>query len=314
MTEKISTMELSLILSTRNNAESLRTFLNALNVCKKPRNWEVIVVDNGSTDNTQRVIRLFEHALPLKYLFQPVPGKSRSLNYGLREVRGEVVLFTDDDVIPDEYWLVNHLEVMGRRADIDAVGGSIIIDESLTPDWLARSYNLKGILISAHDLGDTITYCDTDKYPFGPNMAVRKRVLNSCLAPWPENLGPGTNIPVGDEAVFFKNIFGNDKSRILYDPACLVKHEFRGGRLSFLRSVNRCFKGGYVAALYLDKAMARRDNLSMNKVALLRHINSIPELICVVSRFAGFLLGRLKVSIGLTDHSVYMENIKRGGD
>lgn len=297
-------MELSLILATRNNSSSLEIFLSSLASCNRPRFWEVIVVDNGSTDTTQSVVASYKQSLPLKYLFQPVPGKSRSLNFGLSEATGEIILFTDDDVIPDENWLINHLESMNRHVDIDAVGGRIIIDESSIPGWLSRSYNLKGMLISAHDLGVTTAYRDTDKYPFGPNMSVRKRALNSCRTPWPENLGPGTNIPVGDEVVFFKNIFGNDKTRIIYDPACLVKHAIRSGRLSFLHSVNRCFKGGYIAAVYLDKTIAGRDNLSINKVTLLRHINSIPELICVISRFAGFLLGRLKVRIGFTNHSV----------
>ena len=290
-------MQLSVILSTRNNAGMLGDFLSALSRCRQPDSWEVIIVDNASLDDTRKVIEHFSKLLPLKYCFQSIPGKSVSLNLGLSGACGEIVLFTDDDVIPDSAWLVNHIKAMNQNPDINIIGGKIVVDRTIMPSWLERSYNLKGILVTEHDKGDApAIYADGD-YPFGPNMSVRKSRLEGRINPWPEDIGPGTTIPVGDESAFCRNFSDmSDKDR-LYDPACIVEHRPRIGKNFFRQSMKRCFIGGYTAAVYFPSLSRPENELG----SLTRYIGwrlfklrSIQEFFCVGSRALGYAWGRMR--------------------
>ena len=121
-------MQLSVILSTRNNAPALGRLLQALAQCDAPDSWECLIVDNGSTDATRQTIEHCMDKLPLHYLYQPLPGKSISLNLALREAQGEVILFTDDDVIPEPGWLLAHIRAMRDNPEVRLLGGRIRVD------------------------------------------------------------------------------------------------------------------------------------------------------------------------------------------
>jgi len=297
-------MQLTVILSTRNNAGMLEEFLAALCECVRPESWEIIIVDNASEDNTKEIISTFSSKLPIKYSYQPISGKSISLNRGLSEAGGDIVLFTDDDVIPDKHWLVNHIRVMEENPDINIVGGRIIVDKEIMPSWLVRSYNLRSILVTEHDKGENPTlYLDGD-YPFGPNMSVRKSRLAGKNNPWPENIGPGTRIPVGDESAFCRMISEPlDRDR-LYDPTCIVHHRPRIGRNFFLQAVRRCFLGGYTAAVLFPALTRPEDKLgSLARYTGWRflRLRSLQEFVCVSSRALGYGCGKARNVIGSSD-------------
>lgn len=290
-------MQLSVILSTRDNAGMLRDFLSALKLCNRPDSWEVIIVDNASRDETRNVIEEFCRELPLRYCFQHIPGKSVSLNTGLSQARGEIVLFTDDDVVPDREWMLSHIRAMEENPEINIVGGRIFVDRKIMPGWLARSYNLRGILVSEHDRGDApALYAESD-YPFGPNMSVRRIRLEGRNNLWPEDIGPGTGIPVGDEMAFCRQISSSSDKDRLYDPACIVEHRPRIGKNFFLQSIRRCFLGGYTGAVFLQGLSRSQDRLgSLVKYAgwHLFNLGSVQEFFCVGSRVLGYLCGKMK--------------------
>jgi len=294
-------MQLSLILATRNNAGMLREFLSALCLCNKPESWEIIIVDNGSGYKTWDVVTDFSDRLPVKYCFQPVPGKSVSLNLGLAEAGGGIILFTDDDVIPDRDWLVNHIRAMEANPDINIVGGRIIVDQAIIPGWLAGSYNLRGILVSEHDKGDARVLYEEGDYPFGPNMSVRRCRLDVRRTPWPEDIGPGTRIPVGDESAFCSSISAQSDTDRLYDPTCLVEHRPRIGKRFFIQSIRRCFLGGYTAAV-LFPALSRTEDRPVSLVKYtgwrLLKLKSVQEFVCVGSRALGYGWGNLRRVLG----------------
>lgn len=118
-------MEISVVIPTRNRASHLSRPLQALACQSFPRErFEVLVVDNASTDNTRDVASEFERTFPhFKLLSETQAGAARARNCGVRQGVGEIVLFMDDDVIPaprmlEEHWLAHerHPEsaILGR--------------------------------------------------------------------------------------------------------------------------------------------------------------------------------------------------------
>src|SRR5215471_5623735 len=98
---------LTVLIATRNGAHTLPRCLAALGQLIAPvGGWKLIVVDNGSTDATREIVESFADRLPLTYLLEPRPGKNAALNAGLDHVEGDLVVFTDDDVLARPDWLV----------------------------------------------------------------------------------------------------------------------------------------------------------------------------------------------------------------
>src|SRR6188768_2335220 len=94
--------ELSLVICTRNRAARLRTALGYVARIRSARAWEVVVVDNGSTDDTRQVVDEATAAtpVPLRLLEEPVANVSRARNAGVRATSSAIVAFTDDDCYP----------------------------------------------------------------------------------------------------------------------------------------------------------------------------------------------------------------------
>ena len=87
--------------------------------------WELLVVNNNSTDDTDRVVALFERRLPLRLVFEPVPGLSHARNTALRLAAGSYILWTDDDVLVAEGWLAAFVEAVRAHPSAAAYGGPI---------------------------------------------------------------------------------------------------------------------------------------------------------------------------------------------
>jgi glycosyltransferase involved in cell wall biosynthesis len=97
---------LSILLATRNRASLLESTLAHFGGLElRGIDWELIVADNGSTDKTADVLERAGKRLPLLALHEPAPGKNRAINRALAAGRGELLIFTDDDVEPDAGWV-----------------------------------------------------------------------------------------------------------------------------------------------------------------------------------------------------------------
>src|SRR5215471_9795294 len=99
---RLLSMRITVILCTYNRCESLSTALESVAVSQLPPSisWEVLIVDNNSSDRTREVVEEFSHRYPgrFRYAFEPRQGKSYALNVGVREAKGDVLAFMDDDV------------------------------------------------------------------------------------------------------------------------------------------------------------------------------------------------------------------------
>jgi glycosyltransferase involved in cell wall biosynthesis len=172
-------MEASVVVCTYNRAESLRDTLRALQALQpRPgRTWEVIVVDNNSKDHTKAVVEEAQRTWPLlRYEFEGAQGLSQARNHGIACSHGEVILFTDDDVLPEPDWLETTLAGLNQY-EADACGGYIApIWESPPPPWLTERFH--GFLAIRTDSTVDHAINDTSQAPFGANMAFRRSVFD----------------------------------------------------------------------------------------------------------------------------------------
>ena len=120
-------MDVSVIVCTWNNPKRLATTLAAIRQCRIPQDmrWELVLTNNGSTDDTRAVAQDFAGELPLVYLEEPRPGLSLAKNAALRTATGRLLVFTDDDVTPCGDWLATYWTAYRDRPSGYYFGGPI---------------------------------------------------------------------------------------------------------------------------------------------------------------------------------------------
>ena len=133
-------MDVTVVLCTYNRCQILARALSSLARSTVPQlvRWEVVVVDNNSSDQTRKVVAGFCEQQPdrFRYLFETQPGLSCARNAGIREARGSIIVFTDDDVTVDPMWLGN-LTAALSAPQWAGVGGRVFPEwECSPPQWL----------------------------------------------------------------------------------------------------------------------------------------------------------------------------------
>ncbi len=200
-------MDASIIVCTYNRAESLTDTLEALRKQRTEsfRNWEVIIVDNNSKDNTRQVVEKAQRDWPeLHYAFEEKQGLSHARNHGISCAKGEVILFTDDDVIPESDWLEITLNGL-KKYHADACGGFIApIWETPPPKWLTERFY--GFLAVRTERTDDYPIIEPGQAPFGANMAFRKNVFEK-VGLFDTNRGrKGKALASGEDGELFERI------------------------------------------------------------------------------------------------------------
>ena len=172
-------MDASIIVCTYNRVESLKDTLDALHKQQTFtfKDWEVIIVDNNSKDHTRQVVEKVQHNWSiLRYAFEEKQGLSHARNHGIACAKGDIILFTDDDVLPEPNWLETTLLGM-KKYKVDACGGYIApIWETQPPKWLTERFY--GFLAIRTDRTDDYQVTNTSQAPFGANMAFKKSIFD----------------------------------------------------------------------------------------------------------------------------------------
>src|SRR5437899_4754156 len=134
---------LTVVLSTYNRAERLPAALEALVHQKGEVAYEVVVVDNNSSDRTAEVARAFAQRANgrIQYLFEPRQGLSHARNRGIEAARSPIIAFTDDDVRVGEDWVAQIIRAFKQHPDVDYVGGRVLPHWLQTPPrWLTTAH------------------------------------------------------------------------------------------------------------------------------------------------------------------------------
>jgi glucosyl-dolichyl phosphate glucuronosyltransferase len=218
------------VVATRNRARYLRRALQSLvNQSLSNELYEIIVVDNGSQDETTQVVDGFAVA-NLSYIYEPVAGVSRARNVGWHRARGAYIAFLDDDAVACTGWLAKILEVFETTAPLPgAVGGKCEgIWEAPRPDWLANE--MLGFL-SVIDLSDVPIVFDDYGRLSVCNMAVPRAVLERAGG-FREDLGrQGTTLRANPEVSLQKQLAALGLKTV-YHPQILVGHHVAATRLN----------------------------------------------------------------------------------
>src|SRR5919107_1856051 len=133
-------MDFSIIIPTYNRADELRETIRSIANLTVEGDWELLVVDNKSTDHTAAVVEAERAFFPtsLRYLFEPEQGRYAALNTGIRAATGNIIATTDDDARVEPDWLTRAaagLDALG----CDYVGGKVLpLWKGAPPAWLTN--------------------------------------------------------------------------------------------------------------------------------------------------------------------------------
>jgi glucosyl-dolichyl phosphate glucuronosyltransferase len=197
--------------------------------------WDVVVVDNNSSDDTPQVVTSRVHRFPgaLRYIFEPRQGKSIALNTGLAATDAAIVLFTDDDVRVAEGWVDAACRPLLDDPTIDYTGGPVMpIWERPCPTWLNQTRSDLWGTLAILDYGQVpFIFEERRRVPLGANMAVRRSLIDRVGGFEPGLGRRGSSLVGQEQAEFFcRSRFVG--ARGLYVPAMAVYHHVPAKRLT----------------------------------------------------------------------------------
>ena len=170
---------LTVLIATHNGRRTLPTVLRAFSRLQTPAGgWKLVIVDNASTDETKEIIHSFVDRLPLTYRFESSKGKNAALNAGLPDVEGDLVVLTDDDVLPRTDWLVQIRRAADSHRSFAVFGGTVL------PNWEVQP---EAWILDWVPMGPVFTITDrswkegpiSPHSVYGPNMVLRAELFRA---------------------------------------------------------------------------------------------------------------------------------------
>ena len=219
------------------------------------QSYEIIVVDNASTDSTAEIVksRIVEGETSLQYVYESTLGLSAARNTGANVASGDIVAYLDDDAEASERWLASLLSVFEQNEKIAIAGGKVTLiwpPGAQPPPWLSDDL-ASGL--GAYDLGDQLTYIERPSLtPRGLNYALRKSFL--------QEVG-GFDLKLGRIG---KNLLSNEEQQmtrlalergwqVAYVPTALAAHNVAPARMKPLWFLSRSWWQG-ISESYREQA------------------------------------------------------------
>lgn len=218
-------INVSVIVCTYNRSRILGATIESIVAQAFPQSlaWEILVIDNNSTDETRQVVDHFRCRYPerIRYLFEPLQGISYARNTGVREARGEILAFIDDDETADADWLQN-LTANLHSGEWAGAGGPVLPRwNGPRPSWLAADspFTLGPLAAWQPDSGGT----QLTAPPVGANMAYRKDAFDR-YGGFRTDLGRvGLILLHGEDTEFGRRLMDAGQ-RLCYEPSAIIHH------------------------------------------------------------------------------------------
>ena len=226
-------MDLSIIISTYNNAASLMRTLSS--VAKQDADksvWECVVVNNNSTDDTVAKFDAFakEHSdVNFRLVDEPQQGLSYARNRGIAESKGTILVFIDDDETVNEGFVSAYIDLFKNHGAFVAAGALVACYDTARPKWMSK-YTEK-MIANPIDLGDEIITITRSVTPAGGNMAFNKEIFN-LYGNFDTDLGrKGNELFGGEENDLFARIRDLGE-RVYYTPYAIAYHHIAEHKLT----------------------------------------------------------------------------------
>ena len=218
-----SAFDVTVVLCTYNRCRYLTGALESIAKSEMADSvtWEILVVDNNSTDQTRDVVEGFCHRYPqrVRYLFEPKQGLSYARNAGIEHSRGSLLAFTDDDVTVESTWLQNLTAALHNREWAGVAGRTLPAQEFSPPAWLP-SWGA-GMICAYFDLGDRPI--ELKQPPYGANMAFRRSMF-AKYGGFRIDLGRnGSDKICSEDTEFGRRLMAAGES-LGYEPTAIVHH------------------------------------------------------------------------------------------
>ena len=242
----LPSVQLSVVMSTYNRGELLADAVRSI-LAQRHANtpqFELIIVDNNSTDGTREVIERFAAVdARVRYVFEPQQGSSCGRNAGIRAARASLIAFTDDDVRAQPDWLAAIMRAFDEHPDTDVVGGRVLPIWPVTPPgWLTRDHWMPLALV---DYGDTPLGVSAN-HPIclvTANCSFRRRIFDlvGVFAPEFGLSKDGILGSVEDQELQLRVMRAG--RRVFYDPRIVVHAAIQPDRLQ--RTYHRRWHSGH---------------------------------------------------------------------
>jgi glycosyltransferase involved in cell wall biosynthesis len=223
----LTTVFVTIAICTFNRAESLRRTLDSLVRMRVPGDlcWEIVIV-HTSTDHTEEVISEYVGRLPVRWEFEPLPGKSNAQNRVIELAKGDYVLWTDDDVVVDAGWLTAYVEAFRCWPEAAVFGGRITPRyEPPVAKWVRESEAVLEGPYAIRNFGDHVyplSADDEDHFPFGANWAIR--AVEQRAFRYDPELGPAPNRwRASEETDVIQRVLGSGATGY-WIPEAMVEH------------------------------------------------------------------------------------------
>lgn len=238
------TVKISVVISTYNRAASLERCLNAFRQVIHNSEWELIVVDNASTDTTQRVVNEFarDRSIPLQYVFQPVRGLGNARNAGISVASGDIIAFTDDDCYVTKSYLQETAAAFADETIGFTTGRIMLYDSDDHPVTINESMTSKAFLPGRYLPPGEVK---------GANMAFRRALLER-ISGFDPDFGSGAKFPAEDCDAAARASLAGWSGR--YVPEICVYHH-HGRKVDQVTKLLRAYdlgRGAYHAKLLLS--------------------------------------------------------------
>jgi glucosyl-dolichyl phosphate glucuronosyltransferase len=241
-----TTMLLSVIVPTRNRALFVADLLDTLAVqIPVPFPWEVLVIDNGSTDQTAQIVQEKISSLPIeiRYIYEPRPGLHNGRHRGALEGRGKYLAYLDDDILLTPTWIRGVEKLMAGQAE--AIVGRILPKwETRPPTWLATLIRgPESGYLSLLDMGTQGFYINPG-FVYGDNFFISAQLVFELGGFHPDSM-PADQLRYrgGGESALMRR-FKKAGLRAWYDPIATVYHRIPRTRASLDYLCKRAYAQG----------------------------------------------------------------------
>jgi glycosyltransferase involved in cell wall biosynthesis len=241
--------QIAAIICTHNRDNYLGAAIDSL-LAQEYDDFEVLVVDNGSTDSTKTVVESRLSHPQLKYVYEPVLGLSVARNTGAKETTSPILAYLDDDAEASPQWLRVLIEAYNKNEKLAIAGGKVTLiwpDGITPPKWISSDMAAG---LGAYDLGENIVYIDNPNLtPRGLNYSMRRTFLEQ-IGGFDANLGRVGKKLLSNEELYMTELALKNGWQVAYLPDALAAHNVAPERVKpewFLRrswwqGVSECYR------------------------------------------------------------------------